>query len=180
MNITVYCGASLGNTDIYRKKASELGTWIGTHHHTLVYGGGRTGLMGTVADAVLQADGSVIGIIPTFLKTPEEAHTALTQLITVKTMAERKSRMLSLGNAYIALPGGLGTLEEIAEAMSAARLGLHDNPCIIYNINNIYAHLKNQLDTMTAEGFLTAQGRSTVHFVETLSQIESILAKKNM
>ena len=95
-------------------------------------------------------------------------------------MAERKSRMLSLGNAYIALPGGLGTLEEIAEAMSAARLGLHDNPCIIYNINNIYAHLKNQLDTMTAEGFLTAQGRSTVHFVETLSQIESILAKKNM
>lgn len=178
MNITVYCGASLGNKNIYRKKASELGAWIGTHRHTLVYGGGRTGLMGTVADAVLQTGGKAIGIIPTFLKTPEEAHTALTQLITVETMAERKARMLSLGDAYIALPGGLGTLEEIAEAISAARLGLHDNPCIIYNINNIYTYLKTQLDIMTDEGFLTTQGRSIVHVVDSLSQVESILTQK--
>ena len=93
-------------------------------------------------------------------------------------MAERKTNMLSLGDPYIALPGGLGTLEEITEAISAARLGLHDNPCIIYNINNVYAYLKNQLDSMTDEGFLTPQGRSTVHFVDTLFQMESILAQK--
>lgn len=178
MNITVYCGANAGNNHIYKKKAIELGTWIGTHHHTLIYGGGRTGLMGMTADAVLQNGGKAIGIIPTFLKTPEEAHMALTQLITVETMAERKARMLSLGNAYIALPGGLGTLEEIAEAISAARLGLHDNPCIIYNINNIYAYLKTQLDVMMDEGFLTTQGRSIVHVVGSLSQMESILTQK--
>ena len=93
-------------------------------------------------------------------------------------MAERKTNMLSLGNAYIALPGGLGTLEEITEAISAARLGLHDKPCIIYNINNVYAYLKNQLDIMTEEGFLTTQGRNTVHFVASLTQLESILAQK--
>lgn len=175
MNITVYCGANAGNNHIYKTKAIELGTWIGTHHHTLIYGGGRTGLMGVIADAVLQNGGKAIGIIPTFLKTPEEAHTALTQLITVETMAERKTMMSSLGEAYIALPGGVGTLEEIAEVISAARLGLHHKSCIIYNINHIYSYLEKQLDIMVHERFLQPQGRQNVHFVTTLQEIMQLL-----
>lgn len=123
MNITVYCGASAGSEPIYEQKASELGQWLAAHGITLVYGGGRTGLMGKLANAVLANGGKAVGVIPEFLKTAEEVHTGLTRLITVDTMSQRKDTMLQMGDAFIALPGGAGTLEEIAEAISAARLG---------------------------------------------------------
>ena len=102
MNITVYCGASAGSEPIYEQKASELGQWLAAHDITLVYGGGRTGLMGKLANAVLANGGKAVGVIPEFLKTAEEVHTSLTQLITVDTMSQRKDTMLQMGDAFIA------------------------------------------------------------------------------
>ena len=114
MNITVYCGASLGNDSTYQAAAKKLGKWIADGQHTLVYGGGKLGLMGVVADTVLAHQGKVIGIIPQFLQDREVAHPNLTKTVIVESMSERKNKMIELGDAYIALPGGPGTLEEIA------------------------------------------------------------------
>lgn len=177
MNITVYCGASTGNDPIYKQKASELGTWMAHHGLTLVYGGGRTGLMGKLADAVLANGGKAIGVIPEFLKTEEEAHTGLTQLITVDTMSQRKEKMLALGDAYIALPGGAGTLEEISEAIAAARLGRHAKPCILYNIQNCYDYLEKLFDHMVTAGFLNDASRDKARFVTSIEEIEKILCR---
>ena len=118
MNVTVYCGATTGNNPEYEKNAVELGKWIAENNHTLVYGGGKAGLMGIIADTVLQLGGEAIGVIPTFLKDRELAHTYLNELIVVNTMSERKDKMFSLGDIYIALPGGAGTLEEITDVIS--------------------------------------------------------------
>ncbi|GAA3011129.1 hypothetical protein GCM10019998_04170 [Tetragenococcus solitarius] len=109
LNITVYCGARQGNLPLYSQVAVKLGNWITTHDHTLIYGGGKAGMMGKLADTVLQKNGEVIGIIPTFLKERELAHPDLTKIIEVDSMAERKQRMLDYGDACIALPGGPGT-----------------------------------------------------------------------
>lgn len=148
MNITVYCGASQGNLPLYSQVAIDLGNWITKHEHTLIYGGGKAGMMGKLADSVLQKGGEVIGIIPTFLKERELAHKSLTKIIEVDSMAERKQRMLDYGDACIALPGGPGTLEEITEVISWSRIGKNQNPCIVYNENNYYDALKNMYDTM--------------------------------
>ncbi len=177
MNITVYCGASAGNNEIYRRRADQLGAWLAQQRCTLVYGGGRTGLMGVLADAVLRQGGSVIGVIPAFLKAREEAHPGLTQLVTVDTMAERKEKMLELGDSYVALPGGPGTLEEITEAISAARLGRHAKPCLLYNINGCYDYLESLLDHMVTAGFLNQGGRAKARFVTSLHDIEAVLQR---
>lgn len=177
MNITVYCGASAGSEPIYEQKASELGQWLAAHDITLVYGGGRTGLMGKLANAVLANGGKAIGVIPEFLKTAEEVHTGLTRLITVNTMSQRKDTMLQMGDAFIALPGGAGTLEEIAEAISAARLGRHAKPCILYNIHGCYDHLEKLFDHMVRAGFLNQAGREKANFVTSIEGIEKILRR---
>lgn len=177
MNITVYCGASTGSEPIYKQKASELGEWMAAHGITLVYGGGRTGLMGKLANAVLANGGKVIGVIPEFLKTAEEVHTGLTKLITVETMSQRKEIMLNLGDAFIALPGGAGTLEEISEAISAARLGRHAKPCMLYNIRGCYDHLEKLFDHMVKAGFLNQAGREKANFVTSIGAIEKILCR---
>lgn len=177
MNITVYCGAKKGNNPIYEQKASELGVWMAMHGITLVYGGGQTGLMGTLANAVLANGGSVIGVIPEFLKTAEEVHPDITKLITVDTMSKRKEKMLELGDAYIALPGGSGTLEEITEAISAARLERRAKPCILYNICGCYDYLEKLFDHMVSAGFLTRPGRDKAMFVTSLAGIEKVLRR---
>lgn len=177
MNITVYCGSSEGNDTIYTQKAKELGIWLAQHGITLVYGGGQKGLMGVLADAVLNSGGNVIGVIPEFLETVEEVHPNLPKLIVVKTMAERKTRMLELGDAYLALPGGPGTLEEISEAIAAARLGRHAKPCILYNVNGCYDYLEKMFDHMVSAGFLNESGRDKARFVTSLADIERILAR---
>lgn len=171
MNMTVYCGASAGKDPIFSQKASALGSWLAAHDITLVYGGGRTGLMGILADAVLEGGGSVIGVIPEFLKTPEEVHTSLTQLITVETMRQRKDTMLRLGDAFLALPGGAGTLEEIVEAISFARLGQHDKPCMLYNIGGYYDYLEKLFGHMEDRGFLTERVRKKAQFVTSIADI---------
>lgn len=176
MKISVYCGASLGNNPVYQEAAITVGKWIAEKGNSLVYGGGKAGLMGTLADTVLENNGEVIGIIPTFLKARELAHPGLTQLIEVESMSERKQQMMTLGEAYIALPGGPGTLEEITEAISWARIGQNANPCIFYNQNDYYGPVEALYDKMVSEGFLTLADRNKMLFSTSLTEIETFIA----
>ncbi len=175
MNITVYCGASDGNKEIYQSETAKFGTWIAKRGDTLVYGGGNVGLMGTVADAVLNHGGKAVGIIPTFLMEREIAHNELTEIIIVDSMSERKLKMIELGDCYIALPGGPGTLEEISEVISWARLGKNDNPCIFLNVDGYYNSLKNYFDDMVKFGFLSESDRSKVLFADSLDEIDAFI-----
>lgn len=175
MNLTVFCGASSGKDHIYGQTAAALGTWMAGRNITLVYGGGQTGIMGILADAVLSGGGTVVGIIPDFLKTKEETHTGLTQLITVHTMAERKRQLMEEGDACLAMPGGPGTLEEIAEAVSSVRLGQFNKPCIFYNIHGYYDPLEEMFDRMVRTGFLNHKGREKAIFVQSIAEIEHII-----
>lgn len=175
MNLTVYCGANVGNDPLYQEMARTLGVWMAKKGIGLVYGGGKIGIMGVIADAVLEAGGHVTGIIPTFLRTKEMAHEGVTELIETKDMSERKALLLSLGDAYIALPGGPGTLEEISEAYSAYRLHLHQKPCIVLNVNGCYDSLRLYFDDMVNHGFLSAADRTGIHFVTSLEELGAIL-----
>lgn len=175
MNIAVYCGASLGTKEIYTEAAKWLGKWIANNGHTLVYGGGKAGLMGVIADAVLLHNGEVIGIIPTFLADRERSHPKLTQLEIVNTMSERKNRMVELGDCYIALPGGPGTLEEISEVISWARIGQHQNPCIIYNVDGYYEPLKDFYESMVQNGFLAEVDKKAMYFCDSIFEIEQYI-----
>ncbi|MDN6516992.1 MAG: TIGR00730 family Rossman fold protein [Enterococcus sp.] len=175
MNIVVYCGASSGNDPIYQQAAEKLGGWIAEQKHTLIYGGGKAGLMGIIADSVIAKNGEVIGVIPTFLKNRELAHPNLTKMYTVDTMSERKQKMLDLGDACIALPGGPGTLEEITEMISWSRVGQNPNPCVLFNENGFYDPLKDLYDHMVKSGFLSAQDREKTLFSNSLNEISEFI-----
>lgn len=152
--ITVFCGSSLGTDDIYKSQATLLGQTLAKRHIELVYGGANVGLMGAVADGVLNNGGKVIGVLPNFLKSKEIAHEHLTQLILVETMHERKTKMNELSDGVIALPGGFGTLEEFFEMLTWAQLGLHEKPIAILNIDGFYDSLIVLVQTMVEKGFL--------------------------
>ena len=141
MNITVYLGANEGNDPSLRKAVRELGTWIGESGNRLVYGGSKSGLMGEIAESVLQAGGEVIGVEPQFFIDMEYQYDAITELIVTKDMTERKTKMIELGDVFIAFPGGTGTLEEIAEVMSKVSLKHLEAPCILYNLKIGRAHV---------------------------------------
>ena len=175
MNITVYCGSRMGNDPAFAKAAEELGHWIADRGHGMVYGGGNIGLMGVVADTVLADGGPVIGVIPEFLIEAEKGHEGLHTLEVVQTMSQRKNRMLTLGDAFLAMPGGTGTLEEIAEVMSLLKLQLHDKPCIIYNINGFYDPLLQMLRDMVDAGFLDSEDLHKIRFIERPEELERIL-----
>ncbi|MBC2324835.1 LOG family protein [Listeria booriae] len=175
MNIVVYCGANKGNNPVYERATIAVGEWIARNNNTLVYGGGRSGLMGILADTVIASGGKAIGIIPTFLKERELAHPHLTELIIVDTMDERKQKMLNLGNACIALPGGPGTLEEITEVVSWSRLGQNNNPCIFYNENDYYRPIQQFYDDMVQNDFLTVEDRSKILFSNSVDEIHSFI-----
>jgi len=161
-SIAVFCGSSSGNNPLYVEKAELLGTYLGKHGYHLVYGGGNIGLMGTVANAALNAGGRVTGVLPSFLNKKEVGHIALSNLILVDSMHERKQKIEQLSDAFIAMPGGFGTLEEISEMLTWAQLGLHQKPIGLYNSNGFYNLLLNQLDMMVSEGFLKAQNRAFI------------------
>ncbi len=175
MNITVYCGANLGTQQIYKETAFKLGKWIANNHHNLVYGGGNVGLMGVIADSVLEENGKVTGIMPTFLKERELAHESLTEFIVVNTMTERKSKMIELGDCYIALPGGLGTLEEISEVVSWSRIGQNNNPCIFLNVDGYYNNLQKFYDNMADEGFLNTDYKDNILFTDDFDEISRFI-----
>lgn len=174
-NITVYCGASKGNSIIYEEHMNKLVNWIIQENHQIVYGGGKVGLMGTLANNVLKNGGKVIGVMPHFLKEREIAHPSLTHIIYTHDMSERKKKMIELGDVYLAFPGGPGTLEEIVEVISWARLGEHRNPCILYNINHYYDSLRDMYDKMVDEGFLTVEDREKILFSNSIEEINTFI-----
>lgn len=175
VNITVYLGSNPGRKPVYTDAAVELGQWLGSNNHTLVYGGNKFGLMGKLADAAADNGAKVIGIIPEILKGIEIRHPRLTKLIEVETMLERKNHMIELGDAYIALPGGLGTLEEIAEVLSLMRIGTNPNPCVFYNVDGYYDLMRQFIDQMVSEKFLLQSDRDNILFSQSLEEIEAFI-----
>lgn len=157
------------------KLLKELGTWIGQNGHTLIYGGSKCGLMGELAESVLNAKGKVIGVEPQFFIDAGFDYSEITQLIVTKDMTERKTKMIELGDAFIAYPGGTGTLEEIAEVMSKVSLKHLNAPCILYNLNGYYDDLKNLLNKMITYDLSSKDKQEDIYFVENLSEIVKVV-----
>ena len=178
MNITVYLGANTGNDPRLSGAVKELGTWIGQNGHTLIYGGSKCGLMGELAESVLNAKGKVIGVEPQFFIDAGFLYEDVTNLIVTNDMSERKAKMIELGDAFIAFPGGTGTLEEIAEIMSKVSLGHLDAPCILYNLNGYYDSLRDLLRHMIEKDLSTEERQQGIYFAENLEQIKEILLKE--
>ena len=158
--VALYCGSRPGNNPIYKEKAIQLAQGIANHGFGIIYGGASIGLMGQVADTVIENGGEVVGVIPEFMLDYEIAHSQLTELHVVKTMHERKAMMAERADAFIALPGGLGTFEEILEIATWGQLNQHQKPMMLYNVNGFYDHMIAQLDHAVEEGFLPPQHRS--------------------
>ena len=177
MNIAVYCGSVSGNKEQFEKGARALGTWIGEHGHTLVYGGAQGGLMGIVADAVLEHGGTVTGVLPAVESIQKRRHPGLTAYIETTDMAERKAKMIELSDAYVALPGGPGTLDEITDVISLARLGIEDKPCVLFDIDGFYQPLKTVFDQMLEVGFAETGAFRKVLISEDLGKISVFLEK---
>ena len=175
MNITVYLGANDGNDPLQKEEARRLGQWIGSSGHTLVYGGSACGLMGALARSALEAGGKVIGVEPQFFIDRAVQLDELTELIVTPDMAQRKAKMIELGDAFIAFPGGTGTLEEVSEILSKLTLGHLSAPCIFYNLNGYYDDLKHLLAHMIEKGLSTPERQRGVSFAENLAEIERIL-----
>ncbi|HET9055114.1 MAG TPA: TIGR00730 family Rossman fold protein [Cyclobacteriaceae bacterium] len=175
MNICVFCGSSSGNNPVYARAAQELGHCLAKDNHTLIYGGGNVGLMGIIADAVLQNKGKVIGIIPKFLMDREVGHAGLTSLEIVTSMHERKKRMADLSDAFIAIPGGWGTLEELAEILTWKQLGLLTQPVGVLNVNGFFDPLLMQMKSMVQQGFLREENFSTIKTSNSPEEILSAL-----
>jgi uncharacterized protein (TIGR00730 family) len=170
--LCVYCGSSLGVAEIYRTAAARLGSLIGEAGIELVYGGGRVGLMGVVADAALAAGGRVTGVIPGHLHDREVGHTGISEMIVVSSMHERKRRMFDLSDGFITLPGGLGTLDETFEIITWKLLGLHDKPIVIVDLAGYWAPLRRLIEHTIAQGFT---GAAALGFFHTVAQIEAVL-----
>ena len=158
-SVCVYCGSNAGSRPVYAERAAALGTRLAREGLALVYGGGNVGLMGVVADAVLAAGGEVVGVIPEQLVGWEVAHRGVTRLEVVANMHERKARMFDLADAFVALPGGFGTLDEMFEMLTWRQLGLGDKPCAFLDVDGFYAPLVAMMDRMVAERFLHADQR---------------------
>ena len=178
MNITVYLGANEGNDPSLRKAVEELGSWIGKSDNTLIYGGSKSGLMGVLASSVLSYGGKVIGVEPKFFIEKELQHDGLTSLIVTEDMSERKNKMIELGEAFIAFPGGTGTLEEIAEIMSKVSLKQLNAPCIFYNLNGYYNDMKALLNHMIEKGLSSKERQEGIYFANNLDGIKQILKIK--
>lgn len=175
MNITVYLGANEGNNPSLKRAVKELGIGLEKVATALIYGGSKSGLMGALADSVLNAGGNVTGVEPQFFIENEFQHEGITKLIVTKDMSERKNKMIELGNAFIAFPGGTGTLEEITEIMSKVSLKQLNAPCIVYNLNGYYDSLKAMLKHMIDMGLSSEERQKGIYFAESLEQITDIL-----
>lgn len=154
MRVCVFCGSSFGNDPAFTVAAETLGASLALRGYTLVYGGASVGLMGALADAALQGGGQVIGVLPDFLEKKELGHGGLSELFVVSSMHERKAKMAALADAFIALPGGYGTLEELSEMLTWAQLGLHRKACAVLNISGYYQHFVAFLDHAVGAGLL--------------------------
>ncbi|QDG51535.1 TIGR00730 family Rossman fold protein [Persicimonas caeni] len=160
--ICIFCGSSPGNDPVYAQAAQLTGATLAREGFRVVYGGGSVGLMGEVADAALAEGGEVIGVIPTGLNDKERAHSGLTELHVVGSMHERKAMMADLADGFMALPGGMGTLEEFAEIFTWAQLGIHKKPCGLLNVEGYFDPLISYFDHAVAEGFLWEDHRRII------------------
>ena len=160
--VCVFCGSSLGRNASYANAARALGELLARRRIGLVFGGGRVGMMGVLADSALAAGGEVIGVIPEALVARELAHTGVTDLRVVSSMHERKALMASLSDAFIALPGGFGTFEEFCEVTTWSQLGLHQKPCGLLNVEGFFGPLLGLFDHAAAEGFIRPEHRAIV------------------
>jgi len=165
-SICVFCGSRPGSFDEYPRAAKTLGALLGRKGIELIYGGGHVGLMGMVADAALQAGGRVTGVITRALHDKEIAHTGITDLIVVESMHQRKAMMSEKAEAFIALPGGFGTFEELFEVVTWAQLGIHEKPVGLLNVRGYYDPVMQQVDVAIAEGFVRAEHRNLLAITE--------------
>jgi len=172
--IAVFCGASLGFNEIYKNDAIKLGAYFAKQNIGLVYGGGKMGMMGVLADAILKEKGKVIGVIPGLLRHEEVIHSEISEMIVTKTMSKRKVKISKLVDGYIALPGGFGTLDEIFEALTLSQLGIEQKPVGLLNTNGFFNHLIKQLDVMVTEGYLK-QSNSDMLIVS--DSVEELITK---
>jgi uncharacterized protein (TIGR00730 family) len=175
-NICVFCGSSAGNKIEYEIGAKALGKVMAQREIQLVYGGGKVGLMGIIADEVLANNGKVIGVIPDFLVQKEVGHKGLTEIHVVNSMHERKQMMAALSDGFIAMPGGLGTLEELAEILTWVQLELIKKPIGLLNVNGFYNSLITQLDHMTNEGFLNMETRKNLLVADNANDLLAMIA----
>lgn len=173
--LCVFCGSATGKTEKYMKLATRVGEIIASHRHELVYGGGRVGLMGAVADSVMKNGGRVIGVIPEKLRTKEVAHEDVSELYVVQGMHERKKMMYDLSDAFLVLPGGMGTLDEMFEILTWAQLLLHQKPVYILNEFGFYDDLLAYLKKSSDEGFVKPEHLKLLTIIESTEQIPSIL-----
>lgn len=178
MNICIFCGSAEGNSPQYADAAIHLGKILAEDGHSLVYGGAKIGIMGLLADAFLINDGKVFGVLPEFLAEKEVAHTGLTQLEIVGTMHERKMRMAELADAFVALPGGWGTLEELAEILTWKQLGLIHQPVFLLNTCGFFNGLLELFNNMIKEGFLREANLAHLQIADTPENILSFISKK--
>lgn len=162
-SVAIFCGSSSGSDPVYVEAARAMAAAMVARDLRLVYGAGSVGLMGIVADEVLRLGGEVLGVIPQFLVDMEVGHTGLTELIVTETMHERKLAMAEASDAFIAMPGGIGTLEEIIEVFTWTQLGIHQKHCGLYNINGYYDHLTALLGHMVGERFLKEAHAELMH-----------------
>lgn len=171
--VCINCGSNFGSADIYRREVNLLAKYLVKNSISIVYGGSDEGLMGEIARGVLSGGGSVTGVIPEYLHTKAKK-LDVTELFVVQSMHERKQKMFDLSDAFIALPGGFGTLDEIFEMLTWGQLGLHDKPCALFNINNYYDHLLEFLDHATKERFIKIEHRNSL-IVD--NDVESLFVK---
>lgn len=173
--VAVFCGSRFGNDPAYADAAQQTGRLLAERGITLVYGGGRVGLMGTVADATLAAGGTVIGVIPRSLDDREVAHQGLTELHVVETMHERKALMAERSDAFLTLPGGLGTIEEVTEQWTWAQLGIHRKRSGFLDVDGFWAPFQASIEAMVAAGFVTAQHASIASFSPDVTTLLDLL-----
>jgi uncharacterized protein (TIGR00730 family) len=180
--IAVFCGSSKGFNPVYAEHARELGTYLAQNNIGMIYGGGKIGLMGILADTILKHQGEVIGVIPGLLRHEEVAHTDITEMIITKKMSKRKVKISKLANGYIALPGGFGTLDEIFEALTLGQLGIETKPVGLLNTNGYFNPILNQLELMVKEGFLKETNRNMLlvsnSVTDLLDQMQNYKAPK--
>lgn len=174
MKIAVYLGSTLGNDPAFEETARAVGTWIGRHGHTLVYGGAGVGTMKVLAEAAHENGAYVIGVMPEFMIEAGKNADFLDELHTTKTMEERRTQMIALSDAYMALPGGPGTLDEISEVISDRKLGLVEGDIILFSVNGYYDALEEMLQHMTKSGFYPEEYAEKVMFVHTMEELENI------
>ena len=173
--VALYCGSRAGNKPVYLEKAIHLSQGLAEHGFGLVYGGASIGLMGQVADAMIQHGGEAVGVIPEFMLDYEIAHNQLTELHVVTSMHQRKAMMAERACAFVALPGGLGTFEEILEIATWGQLNQHQKPMMLYNVNGFYDALIAQLDRAVEDGFLPPQHRAKLIICEHEEEIYTTL-----